>query len=220
MLALLAAAALLMADPQEFEVEVRGRVVDVEGAPIADQLVQLHWTQAPQVRRTDGEGRFSITGRGAPVNAEGYVTVAAIGLPTVHAFVRRSLLRVKGEHDVGDLVLGPPGTLVVRVFDVSGALQRGVALHCLLEHQRAQSASQIPTTAVDPKTGEARFPGLAPGRYEIRGVAALGQRNSAPLSRTWSRSPRTRRPSSSSTSIACWGRSPASSSREITSPRT
>lgn len=87
---------------------------------------------------------------------------------------RRIFLHEATQYDFGDLVLGPPGSLIVRVVDKAGRVQEKAQVYLELGRRPHFNTSQQNGVKPDPRTGEVRFDDLAAGSYTLAAAIDLG----------------------------------------------
>ncbi|MCL4812922.1 MAG: carboxypeptidase regulatory-like domain-containing protein [Vicinamibacteraceae bacterium] len=147
---------------------VRGRVLDEDGAPLANARVRTSFgPNATRVAVTDGSGRYELSG----LPAVGFsVTARRNGYSGRPGQSSRSVTLADGEvRDHVDLVLVKAGVIVGRVFGPDGEPLVGARVAALsarrtpIGRQLAQSVG--PDTTDD--LGAFRLHSLAPGRYFV-----------------------------------------------------
>lgn len=156
-----AAAGELVLEPdpaQAPSVRFRGRILGPDGAPIGGAQVvpsRLEFLQAP-ILHADVEGRFDI---GPAPPGDWGLNIKAVGYPR-HSLPRREL--AAGEvWEVGDVVLQPGGTAVVRLSRQAGLEADKVILQLLGDGGRYERV------VIEGDLG--RSGPIAPGRYRLFG---------------------------------------------------
>lgn len=152
---------------------IRGRVVDsvtnepVAGAEVAWMPMGLRLLRTLQDQRwprtlADAEGRFSLAGL---AGGRATVTLRSTG----HANRRLGVVLGRDEvQDLGTVWVDRGTALRVRVRAESGELLSGLRI----EVSEAELGLLAPSATAHPDAqGEARLPGLAPGRYRVQVVA-------------------------------------------------
>jgi protocatechuate 3,4-dioxygenase beta subunit len=178
--------------PERVDVEllpargVRGRVVDVEGLPIAQAYVAAVASEYPEDggQRTDwrstrsgADGRFHVVGMRPDLRHALVARHPGYGA-IVHDLSAAELERP--ELDVGDVVLPPAAAIVGRVVDEAGAGIAGLEVRLLgtnADRGRFAERSREETWSLDwyvaersTRTGSAggfAFANVAPGSYDV-----------------------------------------------------
>jgi hypothetical protein len=165
------------------DVPVKGRVVDLQGAPVAGASVRLShitvggnyltvnaWPGLPTEVRTDKDGRFVFAGVGAGREVMLHVTGPVIEHKAVSASTAAGTAG-RGAGDVGDVVAGPTKPVVGTVRDKeTGKPLAGVVVY----GDRAKHREAV--TAVTDAEGQFRLVGLPKqSRYDVTFRAAPGR---------------------------------------------
>jgi hypothetical protein len=171
------------------ECVVAGRVVDGDGAPIADCAVlvgaERSWNidmedggmgqSPPPVRTTTGpDGRFRASGVAAGATLIGATPIAARARGFAPWRDERAVMRA-GETNEREIRLGPGTTLIGKVTDIAGAPVPGVAIRV---GEFRGFCSSLVVTAHD---GSFRLEDLAPGEIAVRAAATDRGRTSTTL---------------------------------------
>ncbi|MDA1266162.1 MAG: hypothetical protein O2816_13860 [Planctomycetota bacterium] len=150
---------------QAQESRIQGRVIDAEGGPRVGARVQLNWGHVRLKELTDAEGRFELLAQGDPdIDFASFHVERPPDAPITLLLDTEKILRDE-VRDLGDLVLGPPGSLVVRVVDRAGTIQPSADVVLFLLEGDAPAVWR--KLEIDPTTGEARLTGLAAGSYQL-----------------------------------------------------
>lgn len=145
-----------------------GRVVDEDGAPLADAAVELRISSRYDYRTprtlTDGQGRFRFPrlaegNYGLEVGKEGWVALQ----PRLHVDLR------DGDVDDVEVVLVPSGRLVGQILGLDFAELAGVQVEAVTDDGRRRPGE------VD-YDGRYQIPDLAPGDWLVFAEAAEGAR--------------------------------------------
>lgn len=167
----------LVADERADETQLRGRVLDAYGEPVAGALVGEVGSDRPT--RTGRDGRFELGVARGPASAE-LLVLARDQTP----LLTRHDVPAAALHELGDLQLPRGGALHGRITDAAGnGLPGAVAtLHAVAAAPAGFDRDRLLAPQVADAHGAFAFEHLAPGAYRVRASANGWQTaRSAPL---------------------------------------
>lgn len=162
MLALALCLALVPA--QDPEVLLVGRVVEADEQPIPSLPVRVDYQGRAKVALTDEEGRFEV---GFDLREHPSMASLEFGREGDATVSRSVFLYEPVRYDFGDLVLGPPGSVIVRVVDKAGRIQEQAQVHLDVQSRSFMRRYRFDGASPDPRTGEVRFDAVAAGAYLV-----------------------------------------------------